>query len=438
MKKYILAVVLAAAISGAACAESWPARNDRGYYIIENEEQLKWFRDAVNDGATELNALLAADIDLGGQAWVPVGRSEEVAYNGTFDGQGHLISGLSVFGERLSGLFGAADFGSGIANIRLRGANIFFTGDGEANAGVVVGLTRGIVQDCVVEKSILRIAAGEREPRAIYAGGVVGTSEEGVVIGCVSRYNQIRLLNASPENGQNAAASGICGVNIGTLPGIGLIMNCESQSVEIVLDIGASAMNAYGGGIVGLALGGIIRQCATLGGKIEAREFAGNSSGLGGVIGSSMLGSYIENCRVEGDLIILADGGSTEVNLGATAGDLLGSSLSGCRVKDVILSASGAVPHNLGGIAGVFSSGKISGCCVANLMLPTDRAGLYNVGAVAGVVLDIDIFGEKGETIIEETFFQQTIAGGRPFGIYGATGEAGALPVDRAISHDIW
>lgn len=48
-----------------------------------------------------LNAKLTTDIDLGGESWTPIGEynngeePDEVRFGGYFDGQGHVIKGLT-------------------------------------------------------------------------------------------------------------------------------------------------------------------------------------------------------------------------------------------------------------------------------------------------------------------------------------------------------
>ena len=78
-------------------------------YVIETAEQLKGFRDAVNNGAcgtlnSTTNAInnpkhlyveLGADIDLGNESWKPIGEGANT-FRGTFDGKGHIISNLKI------------------------------------------------------------------------------------------------------------------------------------------------------------------------------------------------------------------------------------------------------------------------------------------------------------------------------------------------------
>ena len=63
-------------------------------YEIATAADLLDFATAVNSGETTTNAVLTADIDLTGVTWTPIGNST-TKYSGTFDGQGHAITGFS-------------------------------------------------------------------------------------------------------------------------------------------------------------------------------------------------------------------------------------------------------------------------------------------------------------------------------------------------------
>ncbi|MBR1669004.1 MAG: hypothetical protein IJ693_12125, partial [Bacteroidaceae bacterium] len=39
---------------------------------------------------------LAADLDLGGKIWVPIGSSDDASFRGSFDGQNHTVANLYI------------------------------------------------------------------------------------------------------------------------------------------------------------------------------------------------------------------------------------------------------------------------------------------------------------------------------------------------------
>ena len=81
-----------------------------GYYGIRNAEELYGFAAKVNSGSTSINGVLTADIvvndsvlnaagSLNGTptySWTPIG-TYSYNYSGTFDGNGHTVSGLYFY-----------------------------------------------------------------------------------------------------------------------------------------------------------------------------------------------------------------------------------------------------------------------------------------------------------------------------------------------------
>lgn len=70
---------------------------DDGSYTVYTANGLKEWAEAVQTDPT-LNITLTADIDLTGETWTPIGSgfSSNTNYQGTFDGQGHSITGLTI------------------------------------------------------------------------------------------------------------------------------------------------------------------------------------------------------------------------------------------------------------------------------------------------------------------------------------------------------
>ena len=86
-----------------------PEMQSDNVYLIANAQNLAWLAKQVNDGADFKDATIkqTADIDLSGHYWIPIGN-EDHYFNGTYEGQNHIISGMHV--DRTSqsgnGLFG--------------------------------------------------------------------------------------------------------------------------------------------------------------------------------------------------------------------------------------------------------------------------------------------------------------------------------------------
>ena len=79
---------------------------DENAIYIDTAADLKAFRDSVNAGTfAGGTVVLTADINLNNEAWTPIGTAEH-PFEGTFDGQGHKITGLTNKSDATSfGLF---------------------------------------------------------------------------------------------------------------------------------------------------------------------------------------------------------------------------------------------------------------------------------------------------------------------------------------------
>ncbi len=109
---------------------------------ISNEEDLKMFRDLVNNGATKIDVSLTNDIVVSGN-WIPIAAEgyfdtggNRIAYCGSFDGNGHSIT-INTLSGWYNGLFGRIN-GTIIKNLTING-NI----SGGAYIGGFAGQTTG-------------------------------------------------------------------------------------------------------------------------------------------------------------------------------------------------------------------------------------------------------------------------------------------------------
>ncbi len=73
------------------CGEFDPESIVDGVYRIATAEQLVSFAKTVNNGNTEIDAILTENIDLTGYEWTPIGTAENM-YGGFFDGNGKSIT----------------------------------------------------------------------------------------------------------------------------------------------------------------------------------------------------------------------------------------------------------------------------------------------------------------------------------------------------------
>lgn len=96
-------------------------------YVITSENGLRALQAQVKAGNTYAGEYikLANDIELT-KEWTPIGSSKDEAFGGTFDGNGHTISGMTVTESSLGyvGLFGYTLNGVVIKNLRLEDISI--------------------------------------------------------------------------------------------------------------------------------------------------------------------------------------------------------------------------------------------------------------------------------------------------------------------------
>lgn len=133
--------------------------------------------DAVNFSRKTIK--LTADIDLGNQAWTPIGNGDSsFAFSGTFDGNGNTISGLNVPDTNAPGLFGCI-IGT-VQNLIVKGnVTVGENADGGdyGEGGGVVCENRGTVQNCGFYGSVID------ETGYLFVGGG-GGGGSGKVLNC--------------------------------------------------------------------------------------------------------------------------------------------------------------------------------------------------------------------------------------------------------------
>ena len=93
------------------------------YTVYNADGLLAWNEAAQSD--LSINCTLTADIDLTGKTWTPIGDGSTSAnsYQGTFDGQGHRITGLAITTDNQSGenatLFNGIGGNGEVKNLQL-------------------------------------------------------------------------------------------------------------------------------------------------------------------------------------------------------------------------------------------------------------------------------------------------------------------------------
>ena len=134
-KNYLKSCLAALALLTAPLSLSALEKAD-GTYQIGTAADLIEFSNLVNGGEADASACLTADLDLSGAALEPIGTAASL-YHGTFDGQGHTISNLTIEKEGTDyvGLFGIVTGGATIRNFTLKNAKL----SGQAFIGIIGG-----------------------------------------------------------------------------------------------------------------------------------------------------------------------------------------------------------------------------------------------------------------------------------------------------------
>ena len=183
-------------------------------YQISNADQLYWF---VEHGGASAHAKLTDDIvvnenlvnsvgNLNGgsyRSWTPIGASESTygytcAFSGTFDGDGHTISGLyDDKGRSYVGFVGELSGSGTVKNLGI--VDSWFRGY-ERNGGIC-GESAGTITHCYFSGTI-KTEVGS-------AGGICGENSGTIT----NSYNMGLVTGIAASGGMG----GVCGENTGTI-----------------------------------------------------------------------------------------------------------------------------------------------------------------------------------------------------------------------------
>ena len=121
------------------------ADDGQGTYTVYTGKGLKAVADLISEGDYDINVKLDRDIDLTGVDWKRI----EGSYQGTFDGQGHRITGLSINAEDGEYAILFYDIGENgtVKNLQLEGVN--YTSGNYGAYGITLG-NSGTITACSV------------------------------------------------------------------------------------------------------------------------------------------------------------------------------------------------------------------------------------------------------------------------------------------------
>lgn len=202
----------------AALYESKQHAVDGGFYSISTSDELKQFRDYVNqgfktDGVTffqTADLLVTNSID----SWEPIGNDKNKPFQGIYDGQGYVLTGLlMVDAKSSSGFFGFVNN----ANATIKNVGIVGVITGSDDCGGIVGeLTAGSVINCwfdgeINAKDRVGGIVGKADQAQILNcvnfGTIVGTSKTGGIVGACSSSTTIKYCYYSQDSKQGCGES---------------------------------------------------------------------------------------------------------------------------------------------------------------------------------------------------------------------------------------
>jgi hypothetical protein len=198
-----------------------PTTDTNGNYLISTGDELAWYAADVKAGNDTTSAELTADIDLGDYDWTPIST-----FKGTFDGNGHTISGLYINQPTLTkqGLFGDCN-GATISGVTVDG-----TVTAKSVAGGVIGYaTASTIDRCANLATITTSSTS--------AGGIIGQAQAATEAARVTITNCYNLADIT--------ASGTCGGIVGSATDEVVITNVYSiGKISGKTNVGACAGGA--------------------------------------------------------------------------------------------------------------------------------------------------------------------------------------------------
>ena len=314
-------------------------QDENSVYQIGTAQDLIDFAALVNGGEYSANAVLTADIVLTEPWTAPIGviTGEENgsvgpgAYCGTFDGQGHKITGFNAesTGAGHGGLFGDANAAT-IKNFTVEGTLIVTGGHG---SGAIAYPISSIIENVHSALNVDVTAAG-----ACHVGGVIGSSRGSNTISNCTYSGSMTIVEGS--NDCFAAIVGYVGgdnikncVNYGNITfsdagcaigGIGGYLNNSTTSIKGCMNFGTITCDAaegtpkYGSAIVGRLrtydAAKIVGNCWLEG---SANGSARNDSGADPLTTSLC---FNEDILASGEVCYVLNGDQTEISWYQTLG----------------------------------------------------------------------------------------------------------------------
>ncbi len=152
--------------------DQYPITQLSGSGTPDEPYEIKTARDLVAINNYDINAhyILVADIDMSGMVW---STAPIFIFNGTFNGQGHTISNLTIEGGSCLGLFGEIMTHGVVTNLTIQDAYII----GYNYIGALAGESYGDMTDCHMTGNVTGV---------YLVGGLFGVARGAVISDCTA------------------------------------------------------------------------------------------------------------------------------------------------------------------------------------------------------------------------------------------------------------
>ena len=325
-------------------------------YQISNAAQLAYMAYLVNSNTTYRNKYyqLTADIDLSAHYWYPIGK-ENYSFNGTFDGQYHTISNMTIdntvtgMGVKYLGLFGYI----GKYNLTVTIKNLFMnnamiTDSSATYTSFLVGHNgdKLYLNNISIDNSELVYASSTTvSTTGTYFGGLVGYSNNLLSIDNANIYK----TNIRSNKEMTGGCIGYCN-NTGSLT----ITNVNS----IIDELMTSNTVAKLGGLVGeveIKTGSYITIQYI---SVYIKDSAGSGSYYGGLIGyvvqySSYYTTYLKILDSITDVTLILSNGTFKTYVGGWKYSPVESTIKS-RMSNLWYNSNST--NNNGAYSGLFTS----------------------------------------------------------------------------------
>ena len=390
------------------------------YYQLGSKEDLAWFAGLVNGTLKDVeqdldaNAILTDDITLNKNVlnangtlnadlkdsfteWTPIGNynyktNSDNIYTGTFDGDGHSITGLYVYENSSDygknhhlALIGYLGSGGTVKDLTVSGS---ITGE-QYLAGICSYVVDATVENCT-SKVAVTVTRGDSGSSKADVGGVCGHVESSTITGCT--YDGILTTYYRSDR-----AGGICGYILDSK-----IKDCSNNGTVTYREGPQYLYATFVGGICGYADQTSIESCHNTESAIVETKRSdiigttdyGNCGGICGYLGK---GGSLSSCTNAGTIRNNAE------NTGGICGKATSSDI---RIIDCVNSGTVEGDTNTAGIVGSDSRITVQNCTNTGKV-----SGTSSVGGISGYPYFSYLYDCKNEGDVSGTTFIGGILG---------------------------